>query len=211
MKYYTVAALALLPSLAMAEGKPAGILETSNVSAYGYFDHTSLGGGYDIDYCGFGVAVSQKLHENDKFGINAGLRYDYTVDSSGVSDDEYRNNSYTPSATLYLKKDGFLPFITTQLAYSNSKYSDGSDGVSTWFGAIAGIEFHAMPGWYVTPQVTLWERIHANFDTSSSFADYGVESGYWVTDKAAVYATANYHNVCSSKDLWFNVGVRMSY
>ena len=207
-----LAAILILPCVAMAEGKPDGVLETDNVMAYGYLDHYSLKGYYSTDYSGFGLGINKSVVGTDKFGVNVGFNYEHIVDNSSYYYDDYENNSYTPSVTAYLKNGMFLPFVTAEYTYSDSSYYDGSHGRTSWIAAVIGVEMHVMPGWYVTPRVTLWDRVHSSVDYGSkTFADFALESGYWLTNRIAVFANANYRNAFGARDEWINFGVRMSF
>jgi hypothetical protein len=99
-----LASLLLLPALALAEGTPDGVLETSNISVYGAYDHTAYKGYYSTDYAGGGISWQQKVYSDEKFGVNVGFNYEYWTDCSSWKYDHYTSNVYMPFVTVYAKQ-----------------------------------------------------------------------------------------------------------
>jgi hypothetical protein len=207
-----LASLLLLPALALAEGTPDGVLETSNISVYGAYDHTAYKGYYSTDYAGGGISWQQKVYSDEKFGVNVGFDYEYWTDCSSWEYDKYTGNSYMPFVTVYAKQSWFTPFAGLRLDITDATYYGDESETSTWFAPVLGAEFYMMPGWYVTPSVAIWTRIHSNDkDGDSCCADFIIESGYWITDRISCFGSATFENTSYAREFYYKAGLRLAY
>ncbi len=207
-----LASLLLLPALALAEGTPDGVLETSNISVYGAYDHTAYKGYYSTDYAGGGISWQQKVYSDEKFGVNVGFNYEYWTDCSSWKYDHYTSNVYMPFVTVYAKQSWFTPFAGLRLGFYDSTFFGNESQFSSWFAPVLGAEIYMMPGWYVTPSVTIWTRIHSeDKDSESCSADFAIESGYWITDRISCFGSATFENTSDARMFYYNVGLRLSY
>jgi hypothetical protein len=201
--------LLAVPCLAFAQ-KPAGVLGVNNVYAYGMYETMDTPDSGSFDYDGVGLGISQNLFENEKCGMDAGFNFEYWKNVTDKDQYSYISRSYTGSVTGYMKGT-FSPFVTAMLNWSNVSGLGYKGYESTWGAVKIGGEWHVAAGWYITPSLTYWGTIDSDDDSSDTEWDYGIETGYWFTERFLGFVNANYSTDDGYDQYWMNLGVAYRY
>lgn len=201
--------LLVIPCLAFAQ-KPAGVLGVSNVYAYGIYETMDTPHNGSYDYEGVGIGFSQNLFEDEQYGMDAGLNYEYWKNITDDNNYSYISRGYTASITGYMKGT-VSPFVTAMLNWNDQSGNGYTSYNSTWGAVKIGGEWHVADGWYITPSVTFWGAIESDDDSSETDWDYGIETGYWFTEKLMSFVNANYETKDGYDQLWMTLGVAYHY
>jgi hypothetical protein len=119
-----------IPAMAIAQ-KPAGVLGVDNVYFYGTYESAKAPDGEKSEFANAGIGVSQNMFEGEKFGMDAGLNFEYWENLSDGIGDDYSACNYTGSITGYMKGAVAAPFASAMIWYSDSESGSYSD-TSTW-------------------------------------------------------------------------------
>jgi len=196
--------------MALAITRPDGTLGVNSVKGYGTYETYEYVDGNDYDYVGAGVGINQNLFNNEDMGVDVGFDFMYLNSQSSNEYDQYEGRYYTLNATVY-KKGAFSPFFSVIAEYDTESGYGYDSYDSTLVGGAIGVECHLLPGWYVTPKVTLTREMKTDEGDKSDYSTFALATGYWITEHFNVFTEINYCSFDGSKGTWINTGITVHY
>jgi hypothetical protein len=203
--------LLAVPTLAFAITRPDGTLGVNGVKAYGSYENFEYDNGYDADLAGGGIGINQNFFNGENYGFDASFEYQYLTSQNDNKYDFYEGRYYIINATIYAK-GAFSPFFTAILEYDSESYYENAHNGSTLAGGAIGVECHLMPGWYVTPKLTLTTPVNTDAeDDNEIYTVYAITTGYWVTEHFNLFADVSYNDFNESHGIQTDVGFTIHY
>lgn len=153
----------------------------------------------------YDLSVGANVPVAPNFDLGAGYSYGWIRGNAPG-----HTNSLSASTTAYMTTRGPRPFISAGLGYRWMHVAGNRDDEGFWSAAV-GIE---IPVGLVslTPRIAHVDDFHHG-GASSQQTTYEVEANYWMSPRAAVFATGGHSDVHGSAfDSWnYRVGLRMKF
>jgi hypothetical protein len=188
-----------------------GTLGVNAVHLYGMLEKCDFDEGGNGDYWGFGIGASRNLIETSSgLGLDASIKFETWRNKSSGAENRYQCDTYTLSATSYLRRGHFTPFATLFADREDTTSATVKGKGSTYAGLKAGLEWLPANRWHITPSITCWYAVESD-DSSDYTMNYRLEAGYRITESVSLLGGLNYGDSDGYDQYWCDLGVLWRY